>query len=303
MSGIDIFDGLPEFLAIARHQSIRKAALELGITAGAVSQTLQKLERRLGVSLFHRTTRRISLTEAGESLLAKVGPAVDVIAAGCEDIAQTGREPSGTLRLIVERLALFHVMQPILPAFRKAWPKLKLDITVSNRHDDFVAEGFDAGILIGPYISQEMVASRLSKPFQWAVFGSPRYFEAYGKPMVPADLVRHECIRYRRPVKGDIYHWEFLDDGKSISFEPQGSITVNDGEMMRRIGAQGLGLIYSSTFHTSRQLADGSLEPALLDFSAGSDELFLYFTKTAQSQPKLRAFIDLCAQLRRSGEL
>lgn len=294
------FDGLSEFLAIAKRQSVRKAALDLEVTPGAISQALQKLERRLGAPLFHRTTRRISLTEAGETLLAKIASAAQQIETSIEETLQSSNEPSGTLKLIVERLALPHVIEPILPAFRASWPNVKVDITVSNTHGDFIAEGYDAGILIGSYIAQEMVAVRLSQPFKWAVFGSPGYFRENGRPQVPGDLTKHRCVRFRRPEKGDIYRWEFLEEGQTVRIEPDGPLTVNDGELMRKIASQGLGLIYSSTFHTSRELANGQLEPALLDYSPGSDGLFLYFTKTTQNQPKLRAFIDACSQLRRS---
>ncbi|MDR0207677.1 MAG: LysR family transcriptional regulator [Pseudomonas putida] len=290
------FDGLPEFLAVAKRLSVSKAALDLGRTAGSVSQALQRLEQRLGIPLFHRTTRRMSLTEAGQALLDRVGPAAHAIATGFEDAAQSAQAPSGTLRLIVERLALPHVLEPVLPVFREAWPNLNVEITVSNRHENFVSEGYDAGILIGSYIAQDMIAVRLCKPYQWAVFGSPEYFRAHGKPQVTHDLMQHECIRFRRPEKGDIYRWEFLENGSTQRIDPQGCITVNDGELMRSLAVKGLGLIYSSTFHTSRELAAGTLEPALLDCSPSSDGLFLYFSKTARHQPKLRAFIETCTR-------
>lgn len=295
MNQSDQFDGLSEFLALAKRLSVRQAAHDLGKTPGSVSQALQRLERRLGVPLFHRTTRKMSITEAGRELLLKIEPAAQVIAAGLEDAAQSGNAPSGTLRLIVERLALAHVIEPVLPAFRKAWPNLKLDITVSNRHENFVGDGYDAGIMIGSYIAQDMIAIPLSKPFKWAVFGSPGYFKANGKPLVITDLARHECIRFRRPEKGDVYRWEFVEEESVVKIDPVGQLTVNDGELMRSLAVKGVGLIYSSTFHSSRELAAGTLEPALLDYSPGRDGLFLYFPKSARSQPKLRAFIEACA--------
>ncbi|MCZ7482899.1 LysR family transcriptional regulator [Rhizobium rhizogenes] len=301
MTRHDAFDGLSEFLAIARHKSIRKAALELGVTPGAISQALQRLERRLSTPLFHRTTRKMSLTEAGEGLLGKIGPAAHLIEASFEETLQSSSEPSGTLRLIVERLAIPHVLDPVMPIFRRSWPLVNVDVTVSNQHHDFVAQGYDAGILLGSYVAQEMIAIRLSPPFSWAVFGSPEYFKVHGKPKTPGELTQHRCIRFRRPEKGDIYRWEFLDQGQTVRLEPSGPITVNDGELMRQFACQGLGLIYSSTFHTSSELAQGLLEPALLDYSPGGDGLFLYFTKAAQSQPKLRAFIDTCSKLRKQS--
>ncbi|AIR67879.1 LysR family transcriptional regulator [Dickeya fangzhongdai] len=296
MSQDNNFDGLQEFLAISKRLSIRKAALDLGKTPGAISLALQKLEHRLGVLLFHRTTRKMALTDAGKNLLLKIEPAARAIANSLEDTMQSSRAPAGTLRLIVERLALPHVIEPLLPAFRQAWPNVNLDITVSNRHNNFISEGYDAGILIGSYIEQDMIAIRLSKPFQWAVFGSPAYFKAKGKPNVTSDLVHHECIRFRRPEKGDIYRWEFIENNETVRIDPAGPITVNDGELMRSLAVKGVGLIYSSTFHTSRELAMGTLEPALLDSSPDNDGLFLYFSKAGRNQPKLRAFIDICSR-------
>ena len=293
----DSFDGLAEFLAIAKRLSIRKAAMDLSKTPGAVSLALQRLEHRLGIPLFHRTTRKMALTESGESLLQRIQPAAQVIAMGFEELAQSAQTPSGTLKLIVERLAIPHVIEPLLPVFRQAWPNLNVDITVSNRHDNFVSEGYDAGIMIGSYIEQDMIAIRLSPPFKWAVFGSPDYFRRNGKPIVVSDLAHHECIRFRRPEKGDIYRWEFIENKESVRIEPVGSVTVNDGELMRSLAVRGTGLIYSSTFHASRELANGTLEAALLDLSPGNDGLFLYFSKAARNQPKLRAFIDVCLQM------
>lgn len=297
MSQPNRFDGLSEFLAISKRLSVRKAALDLGKTPGSVSQALQKLEHRLGVQLFHRTTRKMALTEAGQELLLKIEPAAQAIERSFEDAAQSAEEPSGTLKLIVERLALYHVIEPVLPEFRKAWPNLNVNITVSNRHNNFVSEGYDAGILIGSYIEQDMIAVRLSKPFKWAVFGSPDYFKTHGRPMVTSDLILHECIRFRRPEKGDIYQWEFIENNQNVKIEPTGSVTVNDGESMRSLAVKGVGLIYSSTFHSSRELANGTLETVLLDASPGEDGLYLYFSKAAKNQPKLRAFIDMCSQV------
>ncbi|AYQ52187.1 LysR family transcriptional regulator [Dickeya solani] len=297
MSQNNDFDGLPEFLAISKRLSIRKAAIDLGKTPGSISQALQKLENRLGMLLFHRTTRKMALTEAGKNLLLKIEPAARAISVSLEDAVQSSKAPAGTLRLIVERLALPHVIEPLLPAFRQEWSNVNLDITVSNRHNNFISEGYDAGILIGSYIEQDMIAIRLSRPFQWAVFGAPAYFKLHGKPKVTNDLVHHECIRFRRPEKGDIYRWEFIENNETVRIDPTGAITVNDGELMRNLAVKGVGLIYSSTFHTSRELATGSLEPALLDCSPGNDGLFLYFSKAGRNQPKLRAFIETCSRI------
>jgi len=288
------FDGIAEFLAIARRLSIRKAAVDLGKTPGAVSLALQRLEKRVGLPLFHRTTRKVALTDAGTQLLLAVEPAARTIQDGFEEVRQSGSAPAGTLRLVVERLAIPHVIERVLPTFRRQCPDVSVDITVSNRQREIISEGFDAGISIGSYIEQDMIAVRLGKAFHWGVFGAPAYFAEKGKPQVTSDLLRHECIRFRRPEKDDIYRWEFVEENQTVRIEPVGSVTVNDGELMRALAVQGVGLIYSSTLHSSREIAAGLLEPALMDCSPGTDGLFIYFSKSSRSQPKLRHFVDTC---------
>ncbi len=291
------FDGIAEFLAIARRLSIRGAAVDLGRTPGAVSLALQRLEKRVGLPLFHRTTRKVALTDAGTRLLLSVDPAARSIQEGLEEVRQAASVPAGTLRLVVERLAIPHVIEPVLPTFQRLWPNVSVDITVSNRQREVINDGFDAGISIGSYIEQDMIAVRLGQVFHWGVFGAPAYFSANGKPQITSDLVRHECIRFRRPEKGDIYRWEFVEDNQTVRFEPVGALTVNDGELMRALAVQGAGLIYSSTLHSSRELASGQLESVLMDRSPGTDGLFLYFSKSSRSQPKLRAFVEVCRDI------
>jgi DNA-binding transcriptional LysR family regulator len=195
MARTDAFDGLSEFLAIARRGSFRGAAAELGVTPGAVSQALRALERRLGLPLLHRTTRKVALTEAGERLLAQAAPAAETIAGTLDELTQLRAKPSGTLRLLVHRMALAHVIEPILPGFRATWPEVKVEITVDDTHAEVVAGGYDAGIRIGEFIDRDMVAVRVSPPFQWLVLGAPAYFAARGRPLVPEDLTRisHQC--------------------------------------------------------------------------------------------------------------
>jgi DNA-binding transcriptional LysR family regulator len=296
MARSDSFDGLSEFLAIVRQGSFRAAAIELGVTAGAVSQALQALERRLGLPLFHRTTRKVSMTEAGEKLLTQLAPAADVITATLDELAQLRAKPSGTLRLLVQRAAVPHVIEPILPAFHRAWPELKVEITIEDSHASIVADGHDAGIRIGEFIDRDMVAVRVSPSFSWLVMGAPSYFSAHGRPRVLEDIAEHQCIRYRRPDVGDVYRWEFERDGQSLSIEPPGSLVVNDSGLVRTLAAQGLGLIYTSSLLAAPELQAGLLEPVLEAFAPSRDAFFLYFPRASRNQPKLRAFVDACAR-------
>jgi DNA-binding transcriptional LysR family regulator len=299
MARIDSFDGLSEFLAIARCGSFRAAAVELGVTPGAVSQALQVLERRLGLPLFHRTTRKVALTEAGERLLAELGPAAEMITDALDQVTQLQEKPSGTLRLLVHRSALPHVVEPVLPGFVESWPDVKVEVTVDDTHAEMVAGGYDAGIRIGEFIDRDMIAVRVSPPFSWLVLGSPAYFDVRGRPLVPEDIAQHECIRFRRPDTGEVYRWEFERDGQALSIDPPGCIMSNDSALLRSLAVKGLGLIYTSSLQAAAEISRGLLEPVLESFAPARDSLFIYFPKASRTQPKLRAFIEACARCAR----
>ena len=279
------FDGLSEFLAIARRGSFRGAALDLGVTPSAISQALQGLERRLGLPLFHRTTRKVALTEAGERLLAQLAPAAETITATLDELISCSTEPSGTLRLLVQRSALAHVVEPVLPVFRAAWPHVQVEVTIDDTHAEIVAGGYDAGIRIGEYIDRDMVAVRVSRPFSWLVLGSPGYFAKHGRPLAPEDIARHQCIRYRRPDIGDIYRWEFEREGQALSIDPTGALLVNDAGLLRALAVKGMGLIYTSSLQAAEEISQGLLEPVLESYAPARDSLFIYFPDRAATSP------------------
>jgi DNA-binding transcriptional LysR family regulator len=297
MSRPDPFDGLSVFLAIARHGSFRKAAAALGVTPGAVSQALKSLEGRLATPLVHRTTRSVALTEAGERLLAGAGPAADTIAATLDDLVQSGGRPAGTLRLLVQRIALPHVIERVLPDFRRAFPDVGVEVSTEGAQSDFVALGHDAAIAIGEFIDRDLITLRVSPPFDWMVLGAPAYFRARGRPEVPEDLAHHDCINFRRSAGGELYRWEFERDGQALSVEPPGSLVIGDGALARRLAVQGMGLIYSFSLAAARELEEGSLVPVLEAFAPARDSLFLCFPRASRHQPKLRAFVDACRRL------
>jgi len=292
----NLFNGLAEFLAVAKYGSFRKAAHELDVTPGAVSQAIQGIEARLRQPLFHRTTRSVALTEAGERLLERVRPAAAVITESLDDLLQMGARPSGTLRLLVQRSALAHVIEPMAPLFRREYPDVKLEIGIEADQAGLVGAGYDAGVRIGEYIDRDMVATRVSRPFRWLVFGAPSYLQKHGRPRVPEDLSRHECLRYRRPEIGDIYRWEFERNGQSVIIDPPGSVLVNDPSLLRTFAKQGMGLIYGASINVAADVEQGALEPLLEKFSPAQESFFVYYPRASRNQPKLRAFVDLCAR-------
>ncbi|XYI01933.1 LysR substrate-binding domain-containing protein [Sorangium sp. So ce1128] len=287
----DRFEGLTVFLTVARRRSFRAAAAELGVTAGAVSQSIQALERRVGLPLFARTTRRVGLTEAGEKLLERLAPAASEIGAALEALGELRERPAGLLRLTVPRTAVPLVIEPVLPRFRRAHPGVEVEISVDNTFVDLVETGFDAGVRIGEALAKDMIAVRLTGDIRWIVVGAPAYFAAHGRPEVPEDLLAHACIRYRFQSAA-LYRWEFVRDGREITVDAPGAITVNDGELARSLAREGLGLAYMADTTVAEDLARGALATALDEYAPAGPGFFLYFPARAQAQAKLRAFID-----------
>jgi DNA-binding transcriptional LysR family regulator len=284
---------------VAEAGGFTAAAARLGISPAAVSQSIKLLETRMGMPLFIRTTRRVALTEGGEALLSRAGPAVMEIAATIAAIGEMRGEPSGLLRLTVPRMAVPLVIEPVVPVFRRVHPKVAVEIAVEDATVDLPARGFDAGIRIGEYIEQDMIAVRLTRDIAWSVVGSPDYLAARGRPARPEDLTGHDAIRYRFPGSGAVYRWEFEREGRSLSVDPPGSLIVNDGALLVSWACAGLGLSYVADIAVEAELAAGRLVRVLKPFLPKSPGLFLYFPRRAQRQPKLRAFIDVARQVMR----
>jgi DNA-binding transcriptional LysR family regulator len=287
----DRFEGLAVFLAVARRKSFRAAAKDLGVTAGAVSQSIRALESRVGMPLFQRTTRSVAFTEAGEALFARVAPASDEIAAALGAIDELRGKPSGLLRLTVPRVAVSMFVAPVIPRFRALHPYVGLEISVDDNLVDLGASRFDAGIRIGESVAQDMSFVRLSGDLRWFVAGAPSYFAKHGHPKTPRDLLKHSAIRYRFP-SGTLYRWELEERGRSVVVDVPGAITVNEGTLMLQLVREGLGLAYMPDIHLGEDLARGTLVTTLDAYAPTSPGFYLYFTAGAQKQPKLRAFID-----------
>jgi DNA-binding transcriptional LysR family regulator len=293
MARVDQFTGLTAFLAVAKHASFRAAAAELGITRAAVSQAIQTLEHRVGLPLFQRTTRSVALTEAGEQFLATVQPACVQIGRAIEHIAGQRSSPIGHLRLGVPRIAIELVIAPVLTEFRRAFPGITVELDIDDASVDLTARRCDAGIRIGEFIQRDMVAVKLTSDFQWMVLGAPEYFARRGRPLVPKDLMQHECIRYRFPTAATVYRWEFQDQGAEFTLDPPGGVTVNDHLSMVEFARRGLGLAYTADLVAADALRSGELLPVLQTYLPLKQGLFLYFPSNAQTQPKLRTFIDV----------
>ena len=285
--------------AISSHRSFRAAATELGISPSALSHAIAGLEKRLGVRLINRTTRSVSLSEAGERFLARVSPALAEIAGAIEDVNEFRDTPAGTLRSNLKERAAHQILRPVIANFLRRYPDMNVELTLEGRHIDIVAEGFDAGIRLAEAVPQDMVAIPCGPDSRFIVVGSPKYFARASKPQAPSDLLRHECIRRRMPG-GKLYHWEFEKRGEEIALDVPGRLTLDNDDLMVEAALEGLGLAFVSDFWVTKHLAAGALQAVLEDWTPPFPGLRLYYPRHRHMTAGLRAFIDL---LREEGKV
>lgn len=288
----DELTGLTVLLAVADKRSFTAAAAALRVTPSAVSQALRALEERVGVRLVQRTTRSVGLTEAGERFVARLRPALDGVRSAFEALGELRDAPAGTLRLNVPRLAYQRVLEPHLGAFLGAYPNIGLELVIDDALANIIESGCDAGIRIGETLEREMVAVRIGPDESAAIVGSPAYFAAHPRPKRPRDLQQHACVNYRRIARGDIYRWEFSEDGKDIEVAVDGRFTANDNDALIAAALAGVGLAYVFESTVREHLAAGRLIRVLEAFCPPFPGLFLYYPSRALIAPKLQALLD-----------
>ncbi|WP_207002213.1 LysR family transcriptional regulator [Trinickia mobilis] len=282
---------LEAVLAVARHRSFRAAATELGVSTSALSHTVAALEARIGVRLFNRTTRSVSLSEAGAQFVDSVAPALSTIRVAIEQASSFSDTLSGTLRINTSAGAARQAM-PIFIAFLQRYPDMKLDIVTEGRLIDIVVEGFDAGIRLAELVPQDMIAVPFGHKLRFAVVGSPGYFARHKPPRTPADLNAHLCIRTRMP-SGAIYQWEFERHGEAVRIDGKGSLTLDEPGLMLDAARAGLGLTYLTEWNVAADLQAGTLMRVLEDWTPPLDGLCLYYPGRRHVPAGLRALIDM----------
>jgi len=285
------FTEMTAFVAIAERLSFAKAAVQLGVSRSALSETMRGLEDKLGVRLLNRTTRSVALTQVGERLLAELRPALASFEAAVESINQFRDKPAGHLRLTVPRPAAKMVIEPILGKFLAAYPAITLEIVTDSALTDIVRDRFDAGIRPGHVLEQDMIAIRVGEDARPTVVGSPDYLRRHGHPKTPVDLQTHNCIR-QRFASGAIHQWAFEKRGKSVEVMVKGSLIVSDGELALRAALDGVGLARLPTTLVGPHVATRALVSLLEDWTPRSVGFFLYYPSRRQAPAALQAFVD-----------
>jgi DNA-binding transcriptional LysR family regulator len=287
--------GLIEFdavLAIARRGSFRAAAQELGLSTTALSNVIGKLERQLGVRLFNRTTRSVSLTDAGRNFVDHVGPAVRTLHDAMGAARSQQETPSGTLRINAFATGAREVLRPLLLKFLRRHPQVHIDLVTEGRIVDIVAEGFDLGLRSADLVPSDMIALPVGPPRRFAVVASPEYFKANGKPRVPPDLLRHACLRIRLP-NGTLHRWQFEKNGQPVQIDVRGPITLDEASLSRIAVLHHVGIGYFMESDVREDIEAGRLVRVLEDWTPPLARLCLYYPSKRNHSAAFKALIDM----------
>jgi DNA-binding transcriptional LysR family regulator len=292
---------LAAVIAIARRASFRAAALDLGMSTTALSNAVGKLEASLGVRLFNRTTRSVSLTDAGRVFVVQVGPALQDIHGAMEAVRSQQSTPSGTLRINAFATAAREILSPLVLEFLRRYPQVHVDLVTEGRLVDIVAEGFDLGVRVADLVPSDMIAVSLGRSQRYAVVGSPKYFEEHDRPRVPPDLLKHRCIRVRLP-NGALYRWEFQKGGRTTQIDVNGPITLDEASLARTAVMEGIGLGFFMEQNVLADIEAGRLVRVLEDWTPPLSGLSLYYPGRRNPSAARRSFVDLARQFSaRSG--
>ena len=282
--------------AIATRKSFRAAANDLGISASALSHAVASLESRLGVRLFNRTTRSVSLTPAGEQFLARVKPAMREIADAMHEVNEQRSTPAGLIRINTSEGAGEQILAPIVMEFLDRYSEVQIEIVTEGKLVDIVADGFDAGIRLAELIPRDMISIPVGKTQRHIVVGSPSYFARRSQPRSPSDLKEHVCIRYRLPG-GSIYRWEFHKRGQVSNVDITGPLTLDSDRLVLRAALEGGGLAYVSEWNAREALAAGRLVQVLSDWTPPYPGLCFYYPSHRHLSAAMRAFTAMIREL------
>lgn len=288
----DEMGDLIAFLAVAEERSFTRAAARLGTSQSAISAVVRRLEERLDVRLLTRTTRSVSVTEAGQRLVDALRPAFDGIEAELAALDDIRARPQGTIRLTASRHAAERIVMPVANRLMADYPEVRVEILLDQRFVDIAKEGFDAGIRLGESVDRDMIGVRISPDLQLVVAGSPAYFARHAAPEVPQDLTAHNCINLRLPTLGGLYAWEFEKDGRPLTVRVEGQFTTNDPELAVAAALEDRGLVCLMTDYLAPHLASGRLVRVLADWCPPFAGYHLYYPSRRQITPAFRLLID-----------
>jgi DNA-binding transcriptional LysR family regulator len=292
-------DGLVAFWKVAEHRGFTAAAAELEVSPSALSQAIRQLETRLNTQLLHRTTRSVSVTEAGELYLTRIAPALGQVLEAGEELNVLQGRPAGLLRINAARISTAMVLQPMIAGFLRENPHVQLELTINEGFVDIVEHGFDAGIRMGESVQRDMIAVPLGGPIAVAVVASPEYLRRFPAPRDPDEIARHNCVRFRFEGTGAIHKWEFQVGDKLVEYEVPGNFTSNDTVFSLEAALEGIGLAYTFEQLAMPHLRAKRLKRVLTNFSPTFPGFYLYYPSIRNQSTKLKALIEYARRRKR----
>lgn len=287
-----ILRDLAVFEVVARCRSFTQAASELGIKQSTLSYTVSQLEKKIGVPLLARTTRSVAPTDPGRRLLEILGPAMRDLAEEMQSLQEEGATVTGAVRVTTIPVAFESIIRPMLSSFCQRYPHVVVEISTNEGLDDVVEQGFDGGIRFGSLIDKDMVALSLTAATPVVIVGAPSYFEKYPVPINPEDLIAHRTVSYRYVSSSRLLRWPFAKGHQKMDYKVVPSLIFDDGEAIRNVVIDGLGLGLLLRSQVAADLEAGKLVQVLDDWVADLPGFSLFYPSRRRISPAFRAFID-----------
>lgn len=292
---MDSLNGFVVFVQVAETRSFVAAGRLLGVSASAVGKSVVRLEEKLGVRLFHRSTRSVTLTAEGTLFLERSRRILAEIEAAELELSQASTAPRGRLRVSLPLVS--SLVLPVLAEFMREYPEIELDLDFTDRMVDVIEEGFDAVVRTGEPTDSRLTARRLGA-FRSVLVASPEYLKLRGTPQVPADLLLHTCLHYRFPSSGKLEPWALRQEPGAAELQLPTSMICNNIETRLCFALQGLGIAYLPDFAIREPLADGRLQSILADHVERTGVFHMLWPASKHPSPKVRALVDfLCARV------
>jgi DNA-binding transcriptional LysR family regulator len=289
----DELGDLTVFLAVAEERSFTRAAARLRTSQSSLSQTVKRLEARLGLKLLTRTTRSVAPTEAGEQLLGTLRPAFDDIDTKLAALSELREKPAGNIRITTSQHAAETILWPAASKLLRKYSEVKLEISVDSALMDIVASRFDAGIRLGEQVARDMVAVRIGPALRMAVVGAPAYFATRPVPKTPHDLTQHACVNIRLQTLGGLYVWEFGKNGRELNIRVDGPLVFNSMPLVLKAVVDGFGLACVMEDQVARLVAKGTFVRVLEDWCPPFPGYHLYYPSRRQSSPALTLLAEI----------
>ena len=288
----DELGDLTVFLEVADHRSFTKAAVRLDISQSAVSHAIRRIEKSIGLKLLNRTSRRVTVTDAGEKLLNALRPGLAQINSRLDELKLLGDVPKGVVRLTASKSVAKDLLWPKLSKIVKDYPDIQIELSLDNGLTDIVQHRFDAGIRLHEYLSPDMQAVKIGPSLRMAVVASPEYVAKHGTPKHPTDLSDHSCIAIRFSIESNIYNWEFEKDGKEITQKITGPFIFNESDLCILAAKEGHGFALVAEPTVETDIREGRLVRVLEDWCSPFEGLYLYYSGHRHVTPALRLIID-----------